>query len=318
MATKKKTKTTKPSTKKKVPAKKKTPAKKKATKKVVDPHAGKRYFMLEFGGYGGEFIVANTTDEFIQYWLDEERKHLLADHVMAMHQQAAYGDDFDEDSDDEDSESDDEEGGFDKNSPEVSPGVKYAEYWDLGDIEHDTVLAYNYSSFTVEEIVLHPKAVYKDGTVDWDDKECSKKNFDWSQEKYTIKKDSESKDYNTENLKQVYCKEMFINEDKDSVENPVPVLMCYDGQKGSFYRLYVETNGEDFEYDKLVTAVNENPMTEYMTEFFYDKVSLSMDHDYLSTWGKGFHADVGYMSQADIDFNRDEMLEEGWKYLDEE
>lgn len=302
---------------KKAPAKKINANKKKATA-LANPHEGKRYFMLEFGGTGGEFIAAKTTEEFVQYWLDEDRKHELADHVMAMHTKALYGDDLDEDSDDEDDESDEEEAGFDSNSPEVQPGVKYVEYWELGDIEHDTVLAKNYASFTVQEIVLHPKAVYKDGTVDWDDKECRKKNFDWSQEKFTVKKDSESKDYNTENLKQVYCQEMYINEDKDSVDDPVPVLMCYDGQKGSFYRLYVQTNGEDFDVNKLVTAVNENNMTEHMTEFFYDKVSLSQDNDYLSTWGKGFHADVGYMSQYDISFNREECLKEGWEYLDGE
>ena len=109
---------------KKISANKKT-AKKKAVKKVVDPHAGKRYFMLDFGGYGGELMVDTVSEEFVQYWLDEDRKHLLSDHILAMHEKAAYGDDFDEDTDDEDSESDEEEGGFDANSPEVAPGRKY-------------------------------------------------------------------------------------------------------------------------------------------------------------------------------------------------
>jgi len=317
MATKKKkAKTTKPSTKKKVPVKKiKVPSKKKkAVKTLPNPHEGKRYFMLDFGGYGGEFIVARTSEEFVQYWLDEDRKHELADHVMAMHEKATYGD-FDEDTEDEDDDSDEDEGGFDNNSPEVKPGVKYREYWELGDIEHDTVLSRSYGSFTLQEIVLHPKAVYTDGTIDWDDKETKKRNFDWSQSKYTEK--GETTDFNTEGLQQVYCQEMFIDNEKDKVENPVPVLMCYDAQKGSFYRLYVETNGEDFDVDKLVVGVNENNMTEYMTEYFYDKVSLSQDHDWLSTWGKGFHADVGYMSEYDISFNREEWLKEGWKELEE-
>lgn len=298
-------------------AKKSTIKKIKKTAKVVKSlHESKRHFMLDFGGYGGEFIVAKTTEKFVQYWLDESRENTLDDHIMAMHEKAAYGD-FDEDTEDEDNGSDDEESsGFDKSSPEVKKGVKYIEYWELGDIEHDTVLSKDSSSFTVREIVLHPKAVYKDGTVDWDDKESSKKNFDWSQERFTFKDESKSTDYDSSSLVSVYCREMFVNTNKDEVEKPVPVLMCYDAQKGSFFRLYVETNGEDFDVEKLVVGVNENSMTEHMTEFFYDKKSLSQDHDWLSTWGKGFSASVGYMSQHDIKFNRDKWLKIGWQELE--
>ena len=316
MATKKKTKTTKPSTKKKVPAKKiKAPAKKKATKKVVDPHAGKRYFMLDFGGYGGELMVDTVPEEFVQYWLDEDRKHLLSDHILAMHEKAAYGDD-DYSEYNEDSESDEEEGGFDSNSPEVYPGQKYVEYWSLDGIEHDTVVSADHSSFTVTEIQLHPKAVYVDGAVDWDDKETKKRNFDWSQNKYTEK--GESKDYNTDDRKQVYCTEMFVYDNKKDCEDPVPVLMCYDAQKGSFLRVVVETNGEDFDVDKLVFGVCENTMTTHIDRYFYDKKPLSADMDYLSTWGKGFHTSVGYMPKCDTEYDYAELLKYGWEDLEEQ
>ena len=316
MATKKKTKTTKPSNKKKVPAKKiKAPAKKKATKKVVDPHAGKRYFMLDFGGYGGELMVDTVPEEFVQYWLDEDRKHLLSDHILAMHEKAAYGDD-DYSEYNEDDESDEEEGGFDSNSPEVYPGQKYVEYWSLDGIEHDTVVSADHSSFTVTEIELHPKAVYVDGAVDWDDKETKKRNFDWSQNKYTEKDDS--KDYNTDGRKHVYSTEMFVYDNKKDCEDPVPVLMCYDAQKGSFLRVVVETNGEDFDVDKLVFGVCENTMTTHIDRYFYDKKPLSVDMDYLSTWGKGFHTSVGYMPKCDTEYDYEELLKYGWEDLDEQ
>ena len=314
MATKKK-KTTKPSTKKKVPAKKIKVATKKsvATKKKAapNPHAGKRYFMLDFGGYGGELMVDTVPEEFVEYWLDEERKHSLSEHIMAMHEKAAYGDDFDEDTDDED----DEEGGFDSNSPEVVPGRKYVEYWELDGIEHDTVVSAEYASFTMTEVELNPKAVYKDGGVDWDDKECKKRNFDWSQNKYTEK--GESKDYNTEGRKRVYSTEMFVHDNKKDCEDPVPVLMCYDGQKGSFGRVIVETDGDDFDVDKLVFGVCENTMTTHIDQYFYDKKPLNVDMDYLSTWGKGFHTSVGYMPKGDIEYDRDELLKYGWQDLEE-
>lgn len=320
MASKKKTKTTKPSTKpkKKAPAKKIKVATKKsvATKKKVapNPHAGKRYFMLDFGGYGGELMVDTVPEEFVEYWLDEDRKHGLSDHIMAMHEKAAYGEDFDEDTDDDDEESDDE-GGFDSNSPEVVPGRKYVEYWELDGIEHDTVVSAEYASFTVTEVELNAKAVYRDGGVDWDDKECKKRNFDWSQKQYTEK--GESKDYNTENRKRVYSTEMFVHDTKKGLVNPVPVLMCYDAQKGSFGRVVVETNGEDFDVDKLVFGVCENTMTTHIDQYFYDKKPLNVDMDYLSTWGKGFHTSVGYMHKDDTEYNYEELLKYGWEDLEE-
>lgn len=299
-------------------AKKKSTVKKvkKNAKVVKNPHEGKRYFMLEFSGYGGEFIVSKTTEKFVQYWLDADRETTLDDHIMALHEGAlSYSDDMlDEEENDEVTL--DLPEGFDEGSPEVKKGVKYIEYWELGDIEHDTVLSRESSSFTVQEIELHPKAVYKDGELDWDDKESSKKNFDWSQEKFTVKKGAESKDYTTDTLQSVYCQEMFIYDNKEEAEKPVPVLMCYDAQKGTFFRLYVETNGEDFNPEKLIIGVNENNMTEHITEFFYDKKSLSQDHDWLSTWGKGFSAAVGYMSKYDLKFSRDKWLKEGWKDLE--
>ncbi len=319
MATKKKTKTTKPSTKKKVPAKKIKVATKKsvATKKkaVPNPHEGKRYFMLDFGGYGGELMVDIVPEEFVEYWLDEERKHGLSDHIMAMHEKAAYGDDFDEDTEDEDDESDEEEGGFDSNSPEVSPGRKYVEYWELDGIEHDTVVSAEYSSFTVTEVELNPKAVYTDGAVEWDEKERRKRNFDWSQKIYTEK--GESKDYSTENRKRVYSTEMFVHDTKKGLVDPVPVLMCYDAQKGSFGRVVVETNGEDFDVNKLVFGVCENTMTTHIDQYFYDKKPLSVDMDYLSTWGKGFHTSVGYMPKCDTEYDYEELLKYGWEDLED-
>lgn len=306
MATKKKKSVTgKAKTKAKpAPKKKKTPAKKKTLKAVIDPHVSKRYFMLEFQGYGGEYVAGRTSEAFVQYWLDEDRETSLEDHIWAMHNKVMYGE-----------EDEEESSGFDENSPEVSEGTKYIEYWDLGDIEHNTVVSKEYSSFTVNEIKLHPKAVYEHGEVSWDSKETKKKNFDWSQEMYTINDDYESVDHNTDDLTELYNSELFIYDDKNDIEDPVPVIVCYDGQKGTFHRLYVMTNGEDFDVNKLVVGVNENGMTTYLAEYFYDKVQLNPDNNWFSTWGKGFHASAGYVSQADIDFDTEAAIKEGWEFV---
>lgn len=293
MATKKKTtKTTKPSSKKKA---------------VKNPHEGKRYFMLEFGGYGGEFIVGHADEKFVKYWLKKDDDSALSDHIMAMHEQAGFGD--------IDNIDDEVPEGFDEDSPEINPGTKYVEYYELDGIEHDTVVSADYSSYTVTEVELHPKAVYKDGGVDWDDKECKKRNFDWSQNQYTEK--GEGKDYSSENVKRVYATEMFVHDTKKGLVKPIPVIMLYDAQKGTFGRIVVETDGSDFDPNKLVYGVNENTMTTYIDQYFYDKKSVSVSYDYLNTWGKGFHISVGYMPEGDTEWNYEELLKYGWEDLEE-
>lgn len=313
MATKKKV----PAKKKKVPTKKKTPAKKKATKKVVDPHLGKRYFMLEFSGLGGEYIVGSTTKEFVEYWLNEENEHGLADHVMGMHEGALSHSDDILDEEDADEVTLDLPEGFDENSPEVSEGVKYIEYWELGDIEHDTVVSKDYSSFSLSEIKLHSDAVYQNGEVTWDDKKSSKRNFDWSQEMFTVVEDSES-EHELSGVNTVFSIEQFVHDTKKGLVDPVPVVMIYDSQKGTFGRVYIQTNGEDFDMDKFAVSVCENNMTEYVMEYFYNKESLTMDNNYLSTWGKGFTVSVGYMPKGETSYNREELLKEGWELLGQE
>ena len=315
MATKKKP-TTKPSTKpkKKVPAKKiKKPAKKKAAKTAKNPHEGKRYFMLEFSGYGGEFMFTRVPEDFVKYWLDKDRETSLTDHLYAMHEGAmSFRDDMLEE-DEADEVTLDVPEGFDENSPEVREGTKYIEYWDLDDIEHATVVSAEYSSYTMTEVTLHPKAVYQSGGVEWDDRECKKRNFDWGQKQYTEK--GESKDRSCDSVPHVYCVENFVHDTKKGLVDPVPVLQMYDAQKGTFGRVVVETNGEDFDPEKLVFAVNENSMTTHIEGYYYDQKPLNVDMDYLSTWGKGFHASVGYIPKGDLEWDCQELLRLGWQEI---
>jgi hypothetical protein len=300
-------------TAKKIGVKHKVTAKNKI-KKPANPHEGKRYFMIEFGGYGGEFLVNHASEEFVKYWLNKKRSGYLTDHILSMHERAAYGED--DIQDDDDSESDEDSGsGFDSNSPPVLPDKEPCEYWDLDDIDHDTTVSAEGSGVTVVEVDLHPKAVYRDGAVEWDDKERKKRNFDWSQKTYTQR--GESQDYATDALRRVYSTEMFVNKTTKGVVDPVPVLMMYDAQKGTFYRVVVETQGEDFDINKFVIAVNENSMTTGITQHFYDGKSVSTDHDWLSTWGKGFFAEVGWIPRGDLSNDHDELLAQGWRDLEE-
>jgi hypothetical protein len=319
MATKKKTKTTNRSTKvkaKPAPKKRKTPVKKKAVKKIANPHVGKRFFRIELSGYGGELIVGRASEEFVQYWLDEDRKDSLMDHMHAMNDMAMYGDDF---SDEDEEVERDEIEGFDKDSPEVYEGAGNQEYWNFDDIEHETMVSYEYVPYTVTEITVDPKAVYKDGELAWDDKETRKKNFDWSAS-MTKEIEGTSKEYQHENC--VVSRELYIHNTKDSAfevcdDEPVPAIMLYDSQKGVFGHLYVMTNGEDFDPKKFAYVALDNTMSSNAEMFYYDKVLLSVDTNELSTWGKGFFANVGYLPKCEVEYNFSEMLEEGWKNLEE-
>lgn len=315
MAAKKKAKTTKrstktkPAVKKKASAKKKITARKKSVTKVVDPHVGKRFFRVELAGYGGELIVGRASEEFVTYWSQEDRKDLLMDHMHAMNDMTMYGDD-------EDMEIPD---GFDQDSPEVYPGSGNQEYWEFSDIEHDTMVSYDYGSYTVTEITVDPRAEYRDGELAWSDKATNKKNFDWGSRMFEeIPGTTKQYDY----ANSVACRELYIHTDKDSAfdvcdADPVPAIMMYDSQKGVFGHIYVQTNGEDFDPKKLVYASLDNTMSNNIWLLFYDRQSLTVDNNELSTWGKGFHASVGYLPRCEVEYDLTAELEQGWKDLED-
>ena len=294
MATKKK-KTTKHTTKAKKPA-----TKKKVVKKVVNPHEGKRFFKIEFSGYGGELIVGKASEEFVKYWLHEDRKDLLTDHIHAMHDKAGF----------EDSEAE----GYDENSPEVYEGAGDQEYWNFDDIEHETMVSYEYNPYRVTEIKVDPRAEYVDGELRWNDKESRKRNFDWSANMFE-NMDGTEKDYDFENC--VVHRELYVHDSKKGVKDPVPVLMMYDSQKGMFGTAFVMTDGEDFDPKKFAYVALDNTMASNAELFFYDKQMLSVDNSWLDTWGKGFFSNVGYVPRVDIEYNFQELLEQGWQDLEE-
>lgn len=295
--------------KKKAPAKKKSPAKKKKVAKAIpNPHVGKRYFRIELAGYGGELVVAKASEEFVQYWSDESREGCLEDHIWAMNERAMMGD-MDEDEDVECSTE-----GYDEDSPPLVEGLGPTEWFEMGDIEHDTMLSKEHSVYTVTEITVDPRAEYVGGELQWQDKYSSKKNFDWSSEKFTEIANT-TKEYNFD--KCVASPEMYLDNDKSEMEHPVPVMMLYDAQKGVFGHIVVQTNGEDFDPNKFVYLLLENTMSDSIQYYFYDKQSLSVDTGWMSTSGKGFHASVGYLEKWDVNPDINAMIEEGWKDLEE-
>jgi len=297
-------------------AKKKTAAKKakktSAKKTIKNPHKGKRFFRIELSGYGGELIVGKASEEFVKYWSHKSLKELLMDHMQAMNDMVMYGDD-DFDDDDEDVERDEIEG-FDKKSPEVYEGAGNREYWDFDDIEHKTMVSYEHNLYTVTEIKINPMAEYKDGELTWADKYSRKKNFDWSAKMFE-EIDDTSKEYEYD--RNVVCRELYLRDKTKGMDDPVPVIMMYDSQKGTFGHVYVMTDGEDFDPNKFAYASLDNTMSNNVDALYYNKVALTVDHNELSTWGKGFYANVGYVENSDVEYDFKEMLELGWQDLED-
>jgi len=312
MAAKKKSKTTKRSTKVKPAKKIKVPSKKKVLKKMSNPHAGKRFFRIELSGYGGELVVGRASEEFVEYWLVEDRKNLLGDHMHAMNDISMYSDDMLEESEDDEVTLDMPEG-FDKDSPEVYEGSGNREYWDFDDIEHETMVSYEYGSYDVTEVTVDPRAQYVDGQLEWNEKETRKKTFDWSAN-MTTDIEGTTKSYSYDNC--VVSRELYVHDTKKGLDDPVPVIMMYDSQKGVFGHVYVMTNGEDFDPKKFAYVALDNTMSSNAEMFYYDKVGLSVDTNELSTWGKGFYANVGYIPKSDIEFDFNELLQQGWEDLE--
>ena len=278
---------------------------KKVVEKVVAPAKTKRYFMVEIGGRGGEIIVGTSTKEFVEYWKDRDGE--LSDHLSSL---VEVSDHEEYSPDDEDFEYPEY---YDKDSPTVN-GKKIKPYFDYDDVEHDTGVSVDDHSYTVTEIELDPNVEYtKFGELSWKDSANDDDDFDeYSSEKFTeIKNVGEFASFNTT----LYYREIIIEDDKSKVDEPIPVVMMYDSQKGTFGRVYVETNGEDFDPNKFTVGVLQVNADEIIMEIFYDKKSCPMDTDCLNTWGKGFFATVGYMEKDYLKFNRKAWIKEGWKEL---
>lgn len=291
----------------KMKAKKKTAAK----EVVKNLFEGKRFFKIDLSGRGGELIVGEASEEFVEYWLDKSRKDGLGDHMQAMNDVAMYSDDMLEEAEDDEFTLDTPEG-YDSDSPEVYEGAGAQEYWEFSDVEHETMLGSDFTQYTVTEITLDPRAEYVQGELQWQEKFSNKKNFDWGSPMFTELSDT-AKEYGFDNV--VVDRELFLFDDRSKLDDPVPVVMMYDSHKGTFGHLIVMTDGEDFDPQKLYISTLDNTMSTGIEYYYYNKKLLSVDSSNMDTWGKGFFAEVGWVERQEIETDYNALLEEGWKDL---
>ena len=205
--------------------------------------------------------------------------------------------------------------GFNSDSPEIRPGLGNREYWELDDYENETMVNPEYTPYTVTEIIPDKRTRYNSGLLEWQDGVTNKRNFDWSSKMFT-EIDGTTVEYKYEN--NIYDRDLLLDNDKSSLTKPVPIIMMYDGQKGTFGHVYVVTNGEDFDPKKFAYTSITNTMSNGIDGYYYDKQQLDVDTNELSTWGKGFYASVGYVEQEELAYNHEALLEEGWNNLESE
>lgn len=99
-----------------------------------------------------------------------------------------------------------------------------------------------------------------------------------------------------------------------------PVLFFHSSEKGSFGSWFVETDGEDFDPQKVVFSVAETEMGEFVDGLYYKGKQLECDYDYSDTTGKAYYATVGYSKKQWLDTwdkYDDETMKEYWAEMEE-
>ena len=78
----------------------------------------------------------------------------------------------------------------------------------------------------------------------------------------------------------------------------IPVVTMYSVEKGGFWDATVETDGEDFDPEKIHFGVIENNMDCLIESVYYGKEELELGFDWCDTRGKDSIAEVGYINET--------------------
>lgn len=225
----------------------------------------KRYFKIDTGRYGGEIVVGKVSPEFVEYWKDRDRDDLLR-HVLNL--------DWD----------DEEE--IDQDSPEMTESGNIS-WHEVDDYEHLTG-PYSDNKFLVYEVDLVPGVKYENGEIT-----CPE---DWDYSKITHEEITDYEQYDYTNY--IYGREVYTSDPTaDDDGDWVPVLQMHSAEKGGFGEIFIETNGEDFNPEKLAIGIVETDMGELIEAYWYDGREVVVDYDACDTVGKSFHACVGWMNE---------------------
>ena len=172
--------------------------------------------------------------------------------------------------------------------------IDYMSDWSCGDADED-----------IPGPVTEECEYYDINDIEWIDGSCG--NTEWSFVELPIDVEPgtrESMDNEREGEKfeayHLYDREAYFADNEDDKENypgkVVPVLMYYATEKGSMGCWFVETEGEDFDPNKVAYSTVCTNIQEVLDTVWYDKEELWEQDEWKSTNGKGLYASVGWMN----------------------
>jgi hypothetical protein len=215
-------------------------------------------YKIEAYGYGGELAIGECNPAFVEYWNDIVNAEGDSDLVDSLYNMGEY-------------EHDPEDALIDPETPPL-PFIEddFKPYFEFDELEHRTSV-FSDGKFKVVEI--DPETGEETG------------NFD---------EEFEFNDFRVLASREAYLTDCGESPEPDN-ENFVPVLSCFGSEKGLFWTATFET--EEFNPDLLAFTLLESNLAELIDGVFYNFKELEMDHDELSTTGKGLSVTVGWMNK---------------------
>ena len=135
----------------------------------------------------------------------------------------------------------------------------------------------------------------------------------------SMDKEHEGEEFEPHHL---YDREAYFDDNDEAKEKypedkVVPVLMYYATEKGSMGCWFVETEGEDFDPNKVAYSTVCTNIQEVLDTVWYDKKELWEQDEWKSTNGKGLYASVGWMNLNWHDTKESRDIDDYWEYFDE-
>lgn len=239
----------------------------------------KRYFRINPGIWGAEFLMGSVSAEFAQYWHDRDREELL-DHVRAL----------------EDGEGAD---GYDVDSPPPQPDWEGA-WFNFDDLASSHV-PFVTGTPTFEEILLHKDATFDGAEILW----MEGINHGDDVNLYDVV--GGVSEFEFANI--LTLQNFQMRQTKEPQDGMAPAIGLCDEEKGFLGYLVVETDMAGFDGQKLVIGSLATDFGDFAERFWYDGNEISL-HGEPYTEGKGMRAHVGFVNLIEVSGVSEETIQQ--------
>lgn len=247
--------------------------------------AKKYNYNLSISGYGGELVVGKTNKHFVEYWLanleETESDSDLVEYLV----DNEWGEDVPDDAliDPEESPNPNTE------DRSYEPGA----WHDFDDFEHVYGV---YSDNSIQLVTID-----EDGNEDYEN----------------------ALDIDLSDVYTLYSRECYTDQTSglyNSSENYVPIVSFFSAEKGGFGDIALSLD-EPFDVSKFTICCVETNLATIVEQYYYDGEPLEVNSDSVSTTGKGYYAQVGYLNTKWHDKvssydDMSERIEEWHEYLE--